>query len=274
MTITLRKALGSDKTLDRDALTIVRKFEVIGLLPFTGGGDAFDSISSQVMATVVSDYPTYPTDMGTLFWNSIQIHESHYAQKYEISVTYSPLNKQTGTYQITLDQAVGNVHVVAGRRIAGYDGTGTCPDNGGTFFDGQKVTGTDIPVAEDSLSISYRHPQGMLNAAYLRATGRLRGYPNADTFLGYEPGEIMYLGGPKTQTDCEASAVYNFAVSYNETNFDVAGVTIAEKKGFDVISPTWEPDVDGNDNAVRNVLGIEIIRPREWKNYKAVFGWG
>lgn len=274
MSLMLKLAVGSDLTLDRENLTIVRKFHVRGTLPYTAGGDAFDYVSSSVMGLINTSYATYSTPMGLLYWNSIQLHENFYAQSYDVSVTYSPFNRQSGTYQISVDQAVGNVRVTAGRRIAGYDGTGTCPDNGGTFFDGQQITGTDVPVAEDRFSVSYRHPQAWLNAAYIRAVGELRGYPNNDTFLGFPAGEVMYMGGNFTQTDAEASASYSFARSPNVTNLVVGGCTIAEKKGWDVASPTWEPDVDGSDNAVKKVLGIEIIRPREWKDYKSVFGWG
>jgi hypothetical protein len=273
MTFTLRKKLGSDLTLDRESLTIVRKYDVLGKLPYTLGGDAFDYVSSAVMALIQLNYPTYSTSMGTLFWNSIQLHENHYAQHYDISVTYSPVNRQSGTYQITVDQAVGNVHVTAGRRIAGYNGTGNCPDNGGVFFDGKEVTGTEIPVAEDRIIVSYRHPQAYLNRAYIRAIGTLRGYPCSDAFLGYKAGEVRYDGGQFTETDTEATAQYNFAISPNVTNLVVGGCTVAEKSGFDTLSPTWEPTVDGG-LPVRKVLGIEVIRTREHKAYIPVFGWG
>src|SRR3972149_239322 len=114
MALTLSLVTGSDLTLDREALTIVRKFQVLGTLPYTLGGDAFDYVSSEVMSLIRSGYPTYSTDMGTLYWNSIQLSEEFYAQKYQISVTYSPRNKETGTYQINVDQAVGNIKATAG----------------------------------------------------------------------------------------------------------------------------------------------------------------
>jgi hypothetical protein len=275
MALTLRLQRGSDLTLDHERLTIVRKFEVIGTLPYTSGGDAFDFISSLVMAEIRANYPIYNTPMGRLFWNSIQLHERFYAQNYEISVTYSPVNRATGAYQITVDQAVGNVHVTAGRRIAGYDADGATndPDNGGVMFDGQEVTGTEIPDAEDRITVSYRHPQAFLNHAYIRSVGKLRGFPNKDTFLGYEPGEVRYMGGNYAQTDCEASATYTFDISPNATDLEVGGITIASKTGFDVVSPIYEAQ-EKNGEAVREVKAIEIIRFREWKDYVPVFGWG
>jgi hypothetical protein len=145
------------------------------------------------------------------------------------------------------------------------------------FWNGEEVTGTDVPVAEDRLVISYRHPQAFLNHAYIRGIGRLRGYPCSDTFLNYAVGEVRYMGGQFTQTDAEATAQYAFDVSPNVTNLEVGGITIATKSGFDVISPIYEMEIDdagGEANAVKKIKYIEIIRPREHKAYKPVFGWG
>jgi len=280
MAFTIRWTTGSEATLDRDSQTRTRKGEIVGKLPYTGGMDCFDYISNAVMSWVTTNLPTYSTPFGLLYLNSIQLSEHYYAQHYTFSANYSPINKMTGTYQITVDQAVGNVHITAGRRIAGYDGTGKCPDNGGVFFDGTEITGTEIPVAEDSITVSYRHPQAYLIASYIRSIGRLRGYPNSDTFLGYDPGEVMYMGGNFTQTDAEASASYSFKISPNATNLVIGGCTVVEKKGFDAISPTYEMKDwtagDGTKHATKVVKGIEIIRPegREWKAYKTTFGWG
>jgi hypothetical protein len=283
MALTLEFITGSDLTLDRDSLTIVRKFRVKGTLPYAGG-DAFDVVSSLVMGLIQMTYPTYGTPMGTLFWNSIQLHESFYAQLYEISVTYSPFNKQTGTYLVRVEHAAGTAKATAGEWIAGYPAAnfpaGEDDSNKGLIFDGQEVVGVDVPFNQTRIVISYRHPQMFLNHAYLRAVGALVGHPNNDIFLGYDPGEIAYAGGNATESEAEASAEYSFEVSRNETNIEVGGITIATKKGFDIISPEYESgiadDASGAKKGVRTIKSIEIIRPRgrEFEDYVSVFGWG
>jgi len=279
MALTLELVTGSDLTLDRDNLTIVRKFRVRGTLPYTGGGDAFDVVASQVMGLIVTSYPTYGTPYGTLFWNSIQLHESYYAQLYDISVTYSPYERQTGSYMIRVEHAAGTAKATAGTRIAGYPST-TAVDNEGVIWNGKEVVGVDVPYNQTRIVVSYRHPQMFLNHAYLRAVGALVGHPNSDTFLGYAPGEIAYAGGNATETEAEATAEYSFEVSRNETNIVVGGITIAQKYGFDVLSPVykWDTDTDGSGDtkAIRPIDYIEIIRPRgrEWTAYTTVFGWG
>ena len=279
MALTLELVVGSDLTLDRESLTIVRKFRVKGTLPYSGGGDCFDYVSSYVMGLIQSTYPMYATPMGILHWNSIQLHESYYAQLYEIGVTYSPYNKQTGTYLIRIEHAAGTAKATAGERIAGYPAD-TAVDNKGVIWNGQEVVGVDVPFNQTRIVISYRHPQMFLNHAYLRGIGELVGHPNKDMFLGYEPGEIVYAGGNATESECEASAEYAFEVSRNEAGLEVGGIIIAEKAGFDIISPVYKWDTaddgGGNTKVIRPIDYIEIIRPRgrEWMNYVSIFGWG
>jgi hypothetical protein len=221
-----------------------------------------------------------------LHWNSIQVHESYYAQAYEVSVAYSKDEKATGTYLIRVEQAAGTAKATAGELIAGYPDE-RWPDHGdgtrghkGLIFDGQEVVGVDVPYNTTNIVISYRHPQGILNHEYIRKVGELAHHPNKDEFLGYEPGEIAYTGGNMTESECEASAEYAFEVSPNELNLVVGGITIAEKKGFDYISPVYKwntaDDAEGKTKTIREVDYIEIIRPRgrEWMDYVSVFGWG
>jgi hypothetical protein len=289
----LELVVGSDLTIDRDNLTIVRKFRVKGTLSGIAS-DAFDTVASSVMGSIVAggtdpnghDYgPTYITPQGLLYWNSIQLHESYYAQLYEISVTYSPYNKQTGTYLVRIEHAAGTAKATAGERIAGYPADSGYPgesaaNNEGVIFDGQEVVGVDVPFNQTRIVISYRHPQMFLNHAYLRAVGSLVGHPNNDIFLGYDPGEIAYAGGNATESEAEASAEYSFEVSRNAVNLVVGGITIDEKKGFDIVSPVykWDTDEDsgGSVRAIHPIDYIEIIRPRgrEWADYVSVFGWG
>ncbi len=277
--LTLELITGSDQTLDRASLTIVRKFRVRGKLPYTGGGDAFDVVASQVMGLIMTTFSTYGTPMGTLFWNSIQLHESNYALLYEISVTYSAFDSQSGTYVVRVEHAAGTAQATAGERQAGYP-TADAVDNGGVIWNGQEVVGVDVPFNQTRIVISYRHPQAFLDHAYLRAVGKLVGHPNNDTFLGYDPGEIAYTGGNATETQTEASAEYSFEVSRNEIDLVVGGITIAEKNGFDIVSPVYKwdtaDDAGGTTKAIRPIDYIEIIRPRgrEWEDYVDVFGWG
>ena len=276
--LTWEQITGGQDTHDPENPTRTLKFRGRNRLPIsTGGMDFFDYASHHAMAYIVANYPTQTTPLGLLFWNSIQLHENFYGINYDLTVTYGTEEKQSGSYQITVDQAVGTVKMTAGRRIAGFGPDADAVDNKGVFFNGTEVTGVEEPVAEDKIIISYRHPEMFLNHAYIRAVGALRGFPNSDTFLGYSPGEVKYMGGQFTESEAEATAQYHFAISRKATDLKIGEITIDEKEGWDAISPTYEPDVHdagGNQNAIRKLKYIEIIRTREWKAYTSVFGWG
>jgi hypothetical protein len=83
-----------------------------------------------------------------------------------------------------------------------------------------------------------------------------------------------------TESEAEASAEYSFEVSRNETDLEVGGITIDEKKGFDIISPVYKSDTADDDggttHSVRQIWYIDIVRPRgrEWKDYVPIFKWG
>lgn len=271
MAIRFEKITGGDISMEPP--TAVVKYRLTGAPSPLPGGDYFDYVASYVLNNVPS---TYSHPRGTIFLQDIQIHENWYARHYDVVAPYTRFKKQSGAYQISVDQTGGSVHVTAGTRIAGYGEAGNAVNNGGLIgVDGDEVLGCDIPVEETKINVMFRHPTAFLTRAYIRNTGRLVGFPNNDGFLGYDPGEVLYLGGQFTETDTESTAMYSFAISYNRTNFTIGGITITEKKGWDVISPAYKYAVD-NGYGVRQLKYIEIIRPagREWTNYASVFGWG
>lgn len=282
MALQFKLLSGSDLTLSKANTTIVRKFRATDRIPLGVGGDHFDYVATAALSWVQSNVPQYASVMGTLYWNSIQVHETFYGLLYEISVTYSDEDWQSGAYQITVDQAVGSHKATAGEYIESFPAADApTGGSGGTFFDGYKITGIDWPVNEDKITISYRHTKGYLNHAYIKRIGRLRGYPNKDTFLGYEPGEVLYMGGQFTESNCEASASYNFNISPNivaADNLVVGGVEITTKKGFDSASIVYKAGTGktggGAVKDIREVEYIDIIRVKPWKDYVTIFGWG
>jgi hypothetical protein len=279
ISLTWELTTGNQDNLDPENPTRILKFRGRNYLPInTGGMDFFDYASFHAWAFVNGNYPTQQTPLGLLYLNSVQIHENFYGINYDLTANYSRIERATGTFQITVDQAVGTVKMTAGRRIAGYGDAADEVDNEGVFFNGTEVTGVEEPVAEDKIIISYRHPEVFLNHNYIRAVGSLRGYPNNDLFLGYQPGEVKYMGGQFTESEAEATAQYHFAISRRAVDLPLGEITIDVKEGWDSISPTYEAEVHeaggGSKHGIRKLKYVEIIRTREWKDYVSVFGWG
>ena len=274
MAFTFDLMYGHDMSLKDGKLAT--KWKATGVPAF--GVDAFDFIASYALANVPA---TYGSPNGLLFLDDLQIHENVYAKSYEITAPYSPqgtMKKQPGAYQITFDQTGGTVHITAGRRIDGYGDADHAVNNGGLIgVDGDDISGTDIPVTQTKITVMFRHPQGVLNRSYIKRVGKLVGFPNNDSFVGYDPGEVLFKGGVFEETNTEATATYHFDISFNETNFTVGDVNGIDKKGWDILSPHIVDDVFDNGSkkiAVKKVKYGEIVRPREWKPYRSAFGWG
>lgn len=281
MTFRFEELAGGDISIAGPSET--RRFRAVGVP--SGNFDAFDYVADYVLRNVAR---TITTPMGTLNIQDIQIHENTYARSYDITVPYgvgkgagSSSGGFSGAYQITVDQTGGTVNVTAGRRISGYEfAAGDMVDNGGLIgVDGDDVKGTEIPVEQTKITVMFRHPQGVLNQAYIKRVGNIVGYPNSDSFLGYAPGEVLFKGGNFQETNTEASAQYNFDISPNRTNLVIGGITVSDKKGWDVLSFNYRDEVHDNGTAKRTVKKlkcIEVIRPagREWVSYISAFGWG
>ncbi len=277
------RVTGGEITATPPTMTIpYRSTGAVSPLP---AGDYFSWLASFAMTNIPLT-ATHPGSGSTLYRQDIQIHENWYANAYEISVPYAARERLSGAYQISVNGSGGTVHVTAGTRITGYgpDGNETDEpdqenkvDNGGLIgVDGDEIHGIDVPVPQTKITVNFRHPAGKLNAAYVKAISELTGRPNNDVFLTYDPGEVMFLGPTFTETQAEATAQYDFAISRNRTDFQMGGITIDEKKGWDLLSPYYGDDVD-NNHGVRKLLYVEVIRApggMEWIDYVPAFGWG
>lgn len=246
------------------------------------GMDIWDYVASYAMANIPTAY-LHPTG-ANLVRKDMRIIEEH-ENYFLITVPYglydpSKEPNQAGAYTITVSQKGGTIHAIAGTLVAMHDKDGDRPleegDGGLIGVDGDEVHGVDLPAAKSKCIVRFRHPGGVLNAAYILRTEELIGHPNADPFLIWEPHELMYEGGDFTETDKEATAAYEFAISRNKKDFKIGDVTVTEKKGWDVLSVKYKDDV-ANGLPRKVVDTVQVIRApggREAEDYADAFGWG
>jgi len=262
------------ESIDKESPTAIINATGEGSLPTLIGGDFFDYVSSASMAWAMS---TIETAIGPLYLNNIQVSEVHYGMKYNLVLSYSKNNRQTGAYQISYNGTGGTVHVTAGTLVNVY-GDAPAKEKVSALIgeDGDEVHGIDIPTPVCKITVSYRHPKAFLNRDYLDAVSELTGHYNHDTFLGYPPGEIRFMGPDATESEAEATAQYSFERSPNMANFVVDGIQISSKKGWEVLTPVFASDAPGG-HARRKVKYWKVIKDPGGvgdKNFKKVFGWG
>lgn len=248
-------------------------------------GDFWDWVTSLALSQIPTTY-AHPTG-ALLIRKDMRVVEHTCGYDYEITVPYGLKDgtdepDESGAYEITVDQVGGTVHVIAGELVSVWDENGQLPnedgDDGLIGVDGDEVHGTDLPKEETRLNVRFRHPQAQLNRAYIKATGKLVGYPNKDEFLGYEPYEVLYLGGNFTESsDSDTTAQYSFAISYNEDDVKIGSVTVPHKKGWELLSVKQKDETSPNGVPIKKIDNVQVIRHpggRKAKDYVPVFGWG
>lgn len=285
MTLRFEKVHGQTMTLEPPGVVTKYRFtrNWSDPLPTGHAGGIFDWVADNAMFVI----PRYVDDnpMGRVVLKDIRITEIVYGRHYEIEAPYGRTDVTfpglviAGAYSLTVDLIGATTHIIAGDHISSWpDGS---PNNGGVIGkDGNDVHGADVVTPEMKLTVMYRHPQGFMNKAYVDSLFPLIGHFNEDTFLGYAPGQVQYLGGPHTVTESEATAQYVFNMVPNEVDLVVGGITIGLKYGSDILSPAVKDDTytpgGGDTFPVKAVEYIECIRPpsHKWKQFKSVFGWG
>lgn len=171
----------------------------------------------------------------------------------EVTVPYT--SRDLAAYHVDFDTTGGTVHITSSRQsIQNYSaaGPGTAPDMKQTIgVNGDDVDGCDIAVPALKLAISFKHPQGIITLDQVRNLARNTAYVNNDVWLGFQPGEVLYLGssgswGPETETTVQ----HNFACSENAVNggvdkrLNIGAIANIVKKGHEYVWIRYVDDVD------------------------------
>lgn len=119
------------------------------------------------------------------------------------------------------------------------------PDlQGAIGWDGKQVKGADVPVPKLDFSIVASYSPAAVSVAYMKTLARATGKMNGSTWLGFEAGEILYLGSTgegdvplkgSTSRTKPIAVTHKFSASENLTNVPVGSITIPSKLGWDYL---------------------------------------
>jgi hypothetical protein len=146
------------------------------------------------------------------------------------------------------------------------------PDHGKAInvTDGE-VAGVEIVIPQLSLSLSQRFEGATITLPWLRTVIFATGTVNEDEFLGFAPGEVLFLG-PSGQQPLkfmadgtvqagERDIEFRFAVSPNLKELEFNGIEVPEKAGHDYIWFDYEPVQDSAQKAMtKKVRGVYVAR--------------
>lgn len=147
--------------------------------------------------------------------------------------------------------------------VADYQGAIGVTENG--------VEGVDKVVP--TLTFRETHHFAELAPAYKITLANLTGKVNADTFRGFAPGEVLFLGVSARLADNRAatpwSVTYQFAAQATRRNFTVGAITVEEKLGWDYMWVRYQASV-ASGQVVRRPVAVYVERVYEFAPFAAL----
>jgi hypothetical protein len=202
--------------------------------------------SGVVKASAVNLTPlVVAVEEGLLYRNNIQVEEQGYGLYY-VGVTYGEKKNEVGAYRFSGSTTGGTLHITHSRETVGkYPDTARGHNQAIDLGKDNVPRGTDVVVPALKLSYNFRHPAGEVNEEFARNLGRITGSCNEDTWHGFEPGEVLLLGGDFSDgTDAEAEVTYHVACEENLQDLVIGAIEEIEKDGHDFLWVWWQDNVE------------------------------
>ncbi len=218
------------------------------------------------------------TTYGVLYRQDIECQRTAYNQ-WDVTVPYDQTNRTLGEWTWDFDTTGGQIHITnAKEEVSRYPAT-TAPNQlGAIACDGDEVKGTEIIVPAMKVNVQFKHPMGVVTLAYAKFLSNITGTVNSDRFLGFSPGEVLFLGASGSDgTNAEASMNYSFAMSANVTGLSIGAITGVAKKGWEVAWIRYHDTItsaDGKDNPTRVAKYVYVDRVYEEINMTNALGFG
>lgn len=172
----------------------------------------------------------------------------------------------------SFDTTGGTQHIIASRRTVNW-----YPQNApanvsliGQTEDG--VEGCDIAVPVYSFSETHYYYSYSITTAFKRTLFALTSCVNSATFKEFNAGECKFDGASGTSRgDGKWEITYKFSCLPNRTSFDVAGITVASKNGWDYLWVRTKDKVDTYSKAIVKIpLGVYIEQVYDYADLNAL----
>ena len=220
-----------------------------------------------------------------------------------VSFEYEPLDQddeknqalpEPGTWKFSWNTA-GGTHKITQAK----DGNETAyvastndpkPDLGGVIgWDGKKIHGTEIIVPKLEFSITRYYAPADVKMDLVKNLARATGKINKNAWLGFDAGEVLFLGSRgdadiatvRNQRTKPVSVQLDFSASENTTDIkfknSVEGktITVASKKGWQYLWARFEPKTDPTTKLVLAVpVAVYVNDVYDAIDFAALFGFG
>ncbi len=234
----------------------------------------------EARAVALANTPAFQqTDLGLLYRQDLRTRKVAYDQ-YECEAIYGRREFTTGSWTWDFDTTGGTVHVSNSKEtVATFAGTGvsesTIPDHKNAIdVQGEEVRGIDITIPAMRMNVQFKHKRGEVTLDWARLIHDITGTVNSKSMLGFEAGEVLFLGGRGANgSESESTIGYSFAMSANQTNFTIGAIAGVVKAGWNAAWVSYKDDVD-QDRLVKQPEFVYVERVYNTVDLAAILGFG
>ena len=156
--------------------------------------------------------------------------------------------------RFSFDTGGGSQHITQAISTIGVYPPGAPNFKGAIGVEEKDVKGVDITVPNLNVSVTQTFPKEMVTTGYMAHLSLLSGKVNGDFFLGFAPGEVLFLGAAGSDddaTDCEIS--FKFSMSPNRYFFYIGDIYVESKWGWEYMWVRYIDEVDDANGCVVKV---------------------
>lgn len=199
----------------------------------------------------------------------IDSHEPLFSARVSVSYGQQAI-KQPGESEFEFDTGGGTQRITqALATIAKYP-SGASDHGGAIGFDGERVNGIDIPVPEYQFAETHYFAPSTVNDAFKLTVKNVTGKVNSDTFRGFPPGEVLFLGASGRQRGNEDWQItYRFSVKSNQTGLTIGDFTGISLNGWDIADIYYGLDTDA-DSIIKRPVSVVVRRVLERTAFSAL----
>lgn len=244
MSITILEKLDSRTTVEGENPEIELKYIILG---------TDNDINAKVAL-----WQTAPTIYDGLVRDSLHL-EPNGKDVWEATVRYTKYKRRrpptTGEFSLSFDTGGGTERITQSiQTVNRYAAPGrTAPDfQGAIGVTGNEVQGVDRVVPVYHFSETHYLEDSFVSQTYRMVLFNLTGTVNSDSWRGFAPGELLFLGASGSKRGEEDWEItYRFAASPNRTNLSVGPITGINKKGWEYLWVLYE---DQNDSQAKKLV--------------------
>jgi len=171
-----------------------------------------------------------------------------------------------GEYEFSFDTGGGNITRTVSYGTTKYAKSGeTAPDFKGAIgvikeANETRIEGVQVGVPSLKFQIRKRQPRTSISLEYVRTLKSMTFKKNDATFLGFEAGELLFIGATGREgTETDPEVTYHFIASDNADNITVGDITSVVKAGHDYLWVFFEDIEDASaDMTVKQPKAVYV----------------